>query len=318
MAHSPTTNQVSRASIFIRQTRSGEPFFVDHLNRGCSTSLMIEAAPGAKSARYTTRYTPPSSGNHYLSFSGIGPSKLFINGQLPYDIVIESVPSPVANSDLHLMLNIISGHIGLVTEAEMEADLLAEAVSIASSADAVICCVGSTVQWETEGQDLATRRSPNETRSQDRLIAAVAAANPRTIAWYAGQETGNAIANVLLGEVNPSGKLPVSWPRRIEDTPCYGNFGLDSYDSLEVEYVEGVFVGYRHYDQKYGSDEEVSFPFGYGLSFVTFAVNPTRIEGLISPPLDKARANNNNTSLISVTVSVRNISTVLGAETVQV
>ncbi|KAJ1323419.1 beta-glucosidase [Microdochium nivale] len=324
---------------------------------------MIESAAGAKSARYTTQYTPEESGNHYLSFSGVGPSKLLIDGTLashqdssakdavefllgvqeehrfrhrleagrPHSIVIESAPSPEANSDLHLMLGIISAHLGIVGEGEMETDLVAEAVALARAADAVVCCVGNTTQWETEGQDLASMRLPDSQGSQDVLVAAVAAANPCTVvvittgvpvempwlpsvpavlqAWYAGQETGHAIADVLLGHVCPGGRLPMSWPRRVEDTACHGNFGLDAYDSLQVEYVEGVFVGYRHFDRYYGSDKEVLFPFGFGLSYADFAVAQSQIEGSISPE---------NDDVVSVAVQVSNISTIPGTETIQV
>ena len=118
---------------------------------------------------------------------------------------------------------------------------------------------------------------------QDDLIRAVAKVNKRTVvvlingspvgmepwidsvptvveAWYPGQEGGNAIARVLFGEVNPSGKLPDSFPKRLEDTPSFGNYpGSEG----KVYYKEGIFVGYRYYDTKH---VEPRFPFGHGLS----------------------------------------------------
>ena len=118
-------------------------------------------------------------------------------------------------------------------------------------------------QWESEGQDMnAMVLPPYNTRVQDSLVAAVAAANPNTVVvnttgvpvelpwlpniagllqvWYAGQEAGNAVLDVLIGRVSPSGKLPVSWPRVYHGaTACYGNFGLDSYDTREVDRLRG-------------------------------------------------------------------------------
>ncbi|CAK7226915.1 hypothetical protein SCUCBS95973_006361 [Sporothrix curviconia] len=343
---------------------SGEPFHTEEYPRGAFTTLMNTSAVGAKSARFTSTYTAPISGTHYLSFSGLGPSKLFINGELVteqpkelrdsmafllgvqdeirfqhtfvaskvYELVIESIPSPTNNAELHLLENLIAAHLGFVPQADMEADLLAEAVGLASEADLAICFVGNTAQWETEGQDMAEMTLPAD-GSQDRLVAAVAKANPNTIvvvttgvpvalpwlgqvpavlqAWYAGQETGNAIFDTIFGAVSPSGKLPVSWPKRYEDSPCFGNFGLDSYDSQVVEYVEGVHVGYRHFDRTYGKGAdggEVLFPFGFGLSYTSFAFADAALEGTFA-------STKNETVTVSVTVT--NTGAVAGSETVQ-
>lgn len=337
---------------------------------------MNTAVVGAKSTRFTSTYTPLVSGTHYLSFSGLGPSKLFINGELvghqptemrdsmafllgvqdelrfqhpfvagaAYDIVIESVPSPTNNAELHLLENLIAAHLGFVAQADMEADLLAEAVGLAATADLAVCFVGNTAQWETEGQDMAEMALPAE-GSQDRLVAAVAKANPNTIvvvttgvpvampwldsvpavlqAWYAGQETGNAIFDIIVGAASPSGKLPVSWPKRYEDAPCFGHFGLDSYDSQQVEYVEGVHVGYRHFDRMYSSSGadggEVLFPFGFGLSYTTFAFVDATIEGTFRKGGDGGSSNASDApDTVTVSVTVTNTGTTAGSETVQV
>ena len=84
-------------------------------------------------------------------------------------------------------------------------------------------------------------------------------------AWYPGQECGNAIADVLFGDVNPSGKLPTTFPKRLQDNPAYINYPGEN---GQVYYGEGLFVGYRYYDKK---DIAPLFPFGYGLSYTTFA-----------------------------------------------
>lgn len=343
---------------------SGEPFYSEEYPRAAFTTLMNTSATGTQSVRFTSTYTAPVSGTHYLSFSGLGPSKLFINGELvshqaeqmrdsmafllgvqnelrfqhtfvagtAYEFVIESVPSPVSNSDLHLLDNQVAAHLGYVAQADMEKDLLSEAVGLAADADFVVCFVGNTAQWETEGQDMSEMALPAE-GSQDQLVAAVAKANPNTIvvvttgvpvamlwlnqvpavlqAWYAGQETGNAIFDTLFGAVNPSGKLPVSWPKQYEDSPCFGNFGLDSYDSLQVEYVEGVNVGYRHFDQKYGNDSEVLFPFGFGLSYTSFSFADATIEGTFTKEATES-------DVVTVSVTVTNTGSTAGSETVQV
>ncbi|KAH8879310.1 hypothetical protein GQ53DRAFT_775053 [Thozetella sp. PMI_491] len=339
---------------------TGSPLFTEEIPRSFFTTLMKVATRGSNSARCTTSYTPPISGKHYISFSGIGPSKLFIKGEMlshqeretpdsmafflgvqeehrfqydfdaakTYEIVIESIPSQIPNSELHLFDGQISAHLGLVEQAEMDRDLLGEAVALAEEADMAICFVGNTVQWETEGQDLATMQLPAD-GSQDALISAVAKANPNVVvvnttgvpvevpwldevgalrqAWYAGQESGNAILDVILGEVTPSGKLPVSWPKKYEHTACYGNFGLDSWESQQVEYVEGVFVGYRHFDRHYATEKEVQFPFGFGLSYTSFAVSDVTVSGGIEEG-----------SSVMVSASVKNTGSFAGSETVQV
>jgi beta-glucosidase len=170
------------------------------------------------------------------------------------------------------------------------------AEKMASAADAVIVAVGFDPQSESEGADRTFRLPPG----QDQLIERLAARNKRTIvvvtsggavdatpwidrvpalleSWYAGQEGGTAIANVLFGDVNPSGRLPISWDRRWEDNPAHDSYypapGTD-----RVEYKEGVFTGYRGYER---SAAKPLFAFGYGLSYTTFAY-----KNLIVRPLD--------------------------------
>jgi beta-glucosidase len=144
--------------------------------------------------------------------------------------------------------------------------------------------MGLNAEWDTEGQDRPNMELPG---LQNELIERVAAANPRAIvvlqtggpitmpwldrvagvlqAWYPGQECGNAIADVLFGAVNPSGKLPQTFPVRLEDNPAFinypGEFG-------RVRYGEGIFVGYRYYDKKKIAP---LFPFGHGLSYTSFS-----------------------------------------------
>ncbi|RPA83048.1 hypothetical protein BJ508DRAFT_317917 [Ascobolus immersus RN42] len=171
-------------------------------------------------------------------------------------------------------------------------DLIAEAAAAAAEADVAVVIVGLDAEWESEGYDRQTMDLPKN-GNQDRLISAVVKANPRTIvvnqsgtpvtmpwadevpaiiqAWYQGQEAGNALADVLVGNANPSGKLPVTFPKRLEDNPAYHNWpGEDRH----VLYGEGIYIGYRHYDRV---KVEPQFAFGHGLSYTTFAYGSAKI-----------------------------------------
>lgn len=172
------------------------------------------------------------------------------------------------------------------------ANPIAEAVAVAREADAAIVVVGTDSDWETEGQDRIDMRLPGD---QDALIRAVAEANPRTVVvvnagspidmrawidqvpavlqgWFAGQEWGNALADLLFGDEAPSGRLPLTFPMRLEDNPAYINYPGEN---GHVRYGEGIFVGYRYYDYK---DVAPLFPFGHGLSYTEFRYANLRLE----------------------------------------
>lgn len=157
--------------------------------------------------------------------------------------------------------------------------------AIAAKADAVILCVGFDPKTESEGSD-RTFQLPG---GQDELIRQITSANKNTIvvltaggnvdmtqwidhvpailhAWYPGQEGGTALAQILFGDYNPSGKLPASFERRLEDNPGYYNYYPEKGES-QVKYSEGVFLGYRHFDR---SETKPLFAFGHGLSYTTF------------------------------------------------
>lgn len=191
--------------------------------------------------------------------------------------------------------------VGFSLESDHDADLLGEAVQVAQEADLAIVFTGHDPQWETEGRDQDSFNLPRK-GTQDALVAGVASANKNTIvvnstgvaiampwleqvsavvqAWFAGQECGHSIADVLTGAVNPEGRLSVTFPKRIEDCPAHGNFPGEYVDGqLKVTYAEGVFVGYRHFDRL--EKERVNFAFGHGLSYITFeygSLNVTRAE----------------------------------------
>jgi beta-glucosidase len=170
------------------------------------------------------------------------------------------------------------------------ADALERAVKLAAESDVALIFAGLNDEWESESYD---RSDIALTGEQDKLIAAVASSNPNTVvilntgspvsmpwlakvasvlqAWYPGQECGNTIADVLFGAVNPSGKLPQTFPVRVEDNPAYINYPGEN---GRVHYGEGIFVGYRYYDKKKVAP---LFPFGFGLSYTAFSYSELRL-----------------------------------------
>lgn len=167
-----------------------------------------------------------------------------------------------------------------------------ETKALAAKADVVILCVGFDPVTESEGFD-RTFRLP---AGQDELIRQISSVNKNTIvvitsggavdmtrwidqipgiieAWYPGQEGGTALAQILFGEYSPSGKLPASFERQWEDNPTFKTYYTKP-GELQVDYSEGVFVGYRHYDR---ATVKPLFPFGYGLSYTTFAYSNLKV-----------------------------------------
>ena len=186
--------------------------------------------------------------------------------------------------------------------------------------DAALLFVGLNGEWDTEGLDRPHMDLPGR---QDELIERVAAASPRTVvvlqtggpvtmpwlervgavieAWYPGQECGNAIADVLLGKVDPGGRLPQTFPVRLEDNPAFPNYpGANG----RVRYEEGIFVGYRHYERQ---GIRPLFPFGHGLSYTTFEYGHLRLDAESIEPGDE----------ITVTVELTNTGARAGQEVVQ-
>ena len=169
-------------------------------------------------------------------------------------------------------------------------NLMDEAVALAKRSDVAVIVAGLNNEWEAEGFDRVNMDLPGE---QNELIKRVAAVNPNTIVvlnagsplsmpwvkdvagiveqWYNSQECGNALADVLFGDVNPSGKLPTTFPVRYEDNPAAINYPGEN---GEVVYGEGLFVGYRYYDAK---KVEPLFPFGHGLSYTNFEYSDIKL-----------------------------------------
>ncbi len=216
----------------------------------------------------------------------------------------------------------ISYALGATMEGEKEtapaATLLKEATDLAAKSDLAIVFVGFSAALEGE---MADRKSLSLPAGQDDLIQAVAHANKNTIvvinsgspvdvtkwvaqvpgvveAWFPGQEGGHAIADILFGDVNPSGKLPVTFPKSMADS-------FAPIDAPEIEYKEGIFVGYRHFDKK---NIEPAFAFGHGLSYTTFEYSNLTLTP-VSPRYGQT---------VTLLVTVKNTGTRAGAEVVQV
>lgn len=166
-----------------------------------------------------------------------------------------------------------------------------EAAELAAKVDQVIVFAGLSGEWESEGEDRDNMDLPP---NSDDLISHVLDANPNTViviqsgtpvampwikkaravvqAWYGGNETGHGIADVIYGKVNPSGKLPLTFPQRVKDNPTYLNYRSEA---GRVLYGEDVYVGYRYYEQL---EIEPLFAFGHGLSYTTFALSDLSLQ----------------------------------------
>jgi beta-glucosidase len=177
-------------------------------------------------------------------------------------------------------------------------------IEMAAKADAVVLCVGFDPATEGEEQD----RTFQLPAGQDQLIRKIAAVNKNVIVvlsgggsadttrwlddipaflhvWYSGQEGGTALAQILFGDYSPSGKLPISFERRWEDNPTHNSYYPSPPDAKGVKYSEGIFVGYRGYDK---SGVKPLFPFGFGLSYTTFAyknISVSPAQGDLSQPV---------------------------------
>jgi beta-glucosidase len=263
-----------------------------------------------------------------------------------YKIQIHTKP-PTTNRGGDILAGLPGFRMGFMSQSEHDHDLLSEATALARTVDIALVFTGHTPAWETEGQDQVSFHLPRA-GSQDALISAVATANPRTVvvnstgvpiampwlhqvpaliqAWFPGQEAGNALADILTGAVNPSGRLPVSFPAHIADAPAHAHFpgsvvGDDDDDDDDdsgsgkrqrtVRYAEGVFVGYRHYDRC--ASTALLFPFGFGLSYSTFALSDARVVPVTTTP-----SNDENDTAFTASIDVTNTSATPGATVVQI
>lgn len=227
-----------------------------------------------------------------------------------YNIVMESWATPQHIIKGSVGGEVVQGHaVGFMEYVDVPRRI-ADAGDIAKASDVAIVFTGTTLEFESEGYD---RTSMDLQPNEYKLVDAVLAANPNTVVvntsgsavtltqfadrapglvqvFYPGQESGTSIARILTGLVNPSGCLPMSWPRRVEDNPAHGNWPGEN---DVVHYKEGIYVGYRHYEKR---QIKPLFPFGYGLSYSTFDITNLLVTGSLT-----------REHSVSVTVDVKNV-----------
>ena len=317
----------------IHTTGVDRSFFAD--NPDARKALMPEGDHHL-SRRFSGFYMAPAAGKYIVALQGSGESsgnRVYLDDKLVIDdwklvraiqphvtVELSAGAHKVVVEDRHN--NPLGGPIQFaIVEARKVVD--ARAVEMAAKADVVLVAAGFQPSSESEGGD----RTFALPYGQDELIEAMAAANKKVIvdvtsggnvdseawigqvpglleSWYAGQAGGTALAEILLGEVNPSGHLPATFERRAEDNPTYNNYYPEG-PGNRVVYKEGIFVGYRGYEKNH---VKPLFPFGYGLSYTTFKFSGLTVKALSS----------GNDPKVEVSFDVKNTGERGGAEVAQV
>ncbi|KAF9041689.1 glycoside hydrolase family 3 protein [Panaeolus papilionaceus] len=247
-----------------------------------------------------------------------------LKANIKHDILVEycNVRGFSAGGEDETIMDSMSGLRLGGAVVEDEDDLISRAVDISRDAEVVIAIVGLNSEWETEGHDRKNLACHGRT---DELVSKVAAVNPNVIvvtqsgsaitmpwvgdvasiihAWYLGNASGDAIADVLFGKQNPCAKLSLSFPKREEDIASYGHYRSE--DGI-VQYSEDLFVGYKHHHQH---DVTPLFAFGHGLSYTTFSFD----KAIVSEPeyieCDVS---------VEVDITITNTGPLAGSEVIQV
>ena len=295
------------------------------------------------SFRAHTTLTPQVTGAHVFTLVQAGRGRVIVGGKTVIDGFAERPPRGTAyfgmgSVEVEAPIDLVAGvPVDVVVEFATgrgsgavrighrppEPDgLLDRAVAAAAAADAAVLVVGTTGEWESEGGDRPSMDLPGR---QDELVRRVLAANPATVVvvnaaspvtmdwapdaravlqiWFGGQEMAAGLADVLLGDAEPAGRLPTTLPVRLEHNPSYGNFPGEN---GHVRYGEGVLVGYRWYEARH---LPVRYPFGHGGSYTTFARGAPTLSGMSFAPGAGQR--------LTVSVPVENTGDRRGAEVVQ-
>jgi len=283
------------------------------------------------SIRWTGQLVAPKTGKYMLGVNSDDGTRLYVNGKKIVDnwgkhaMLTQAAEVDLKKGkavDIRIDYYEDTGDAGVqllwknVTKSPEK-----EALDYARSADMAVVFVGNTHQIETEGKDRDHLKLPGK---QVELLKKVAAVNENVVAvvnsgaslnmenwiddvpaileaWFPSEQGGNAIANVLLGNVNPSGKLATTFMKKYEDASSSENYpGTDGV----LQYEEGIFVGYRYFDKQ---NIEPRFPFGYGLSYTTFEYSDLNIQ---PKKVKKGES-------VQVTLKVKNTGDMAGAEVVQ-
>jgi len=264
----------------------------------------------------------PLRGQQHIAVIGRSAESPHFQGGGSSHINTTKVAMPFKELQVHAESAELTYAEGYPKDDSFRQDLIDEAVTLAQDADVALLYIALPSFKESEGYD---RRDLDLTEQQITLIKAVAKVQPKTVVilnngspvamsewidsvsavlegWMMGQAGGAAIADILFGHVNPSGKLSETFPLKLADTPSYTNFPGDA---GKVHYGEGMFIGYRYYDAK---QIPVLFPFGYGLSYTTFEYGKAKVSSQNFKDVDG----------ITVTLDVTNTGKLAGKETVQV
>lgn len=326
-----------RAEDFDNNDVSGSPTrtHVDrHVNFGSDS---YDASSGSGSIRWSGYYTAHADGPHDFFVLGPGENggyRLFVDDKLVVDnweratAILNFATLPLERGSKHKVRLEYYRHnawgpkrvsLGVLPGSEA---VNPEAKQIASRADVVFLFPGFDATIETEGGDRTFRLPPG----QDELIKEITAANRKTVivltaggnvdmapwidqvpsllhGWYSGEQGGTALAQLVFGEYSPSGRLPISLERRWEDNATYKSYYPND-GPKRVKYSEGVFVGYRHFDH---DNIKPLFPFGFGLSYTSFAYKNLSI----------TPASSNMQQPVTVSVDVTNTGSQAAADVAQ-
>ena len=313
-----------------------------------ASALTPAYAPTGFGGTYTGTLTAPETGTYVLSFEN--PCGCYTTVDLPLngqELLANPGTPPV--STYSVGVNLVAGqtytlqlagggesaNLSWATPSQL-APGIAQAVAAAKAAKTAVVVVSDDT--ETEAADRASLNLPS---AQNELISAVAAANPHTVvvidagapvvmpwinqvasvidAWYPGESNGTALANVLFGNADPSGHLPVTFPVDLSQVPASTPAQFPGVNG-QVLYSEGIDVGYRYYDAK---NETPLFPFGYGLSYTHFSyshltVTPGHVQnGSSNPGATSCGCNGQSGRQVTVTARVTNTGKVTGSDVAQ-
>ena len=272
-----------------------------------------------KTGRYTLDVASDDGARLYLD------DKLVIDDWTDHALVTNSYTTELkANQYYKIKLEYYENGGGAIVKLgwrKPNDELLTGAITTARNSDVAIVFAGTNYTYESEGYD---RKNLNLPSDQDDLIKEISGVNKNTIvvlttgspvlmdkwlnnvdglieAWFAGEQAGNAIAEILLGKTNPSGKLPITFPKRWEDCSAYNTYMKED---GTTRYEDGIYVGYRHFEK---NKIEPLFPFGYGLSYTTFEYGGLKLSSNEMP---------GNSNLI-VSFNLKNTGKVKGEEIAQ-
>jgi beta-glucosidase len=326
----PTLRGEFKVEFFDNPQLEGEPAATRTEKTVYGSWYFATPDPAVKSMQYSVRWSQAlqvaQTGRYAFGVGCSTEAQVFIDGRLivasgqpDVFIELEAGKAYEFKTEMKKADDLVFGYlrVGLAFRPDPD-NRIQQAAELAARSDVAIVYAGYPENFETEGVD---RPHMDLTGEQNALIAAVAAANPKTIvvlnvgspvtmpwandvaaivlAYYPGMDGAISLTNILCGEVNPSGKLTVTYPKALKDTPAYNNYP----GGRNVVYGEGIFVGYRHYEYR---EVEPLFPFGHGLSYTTFEYSEWTMPEVVK-----------RGETVKIYVKVKNTGVVAGKEVAQ-